>query len=291
MVRVLGRDEADAQLMSKFWRSLAYKDGGPALHTTRLEDVEAQAYALLLAERAGVHVPAGGRRRHRRAGRGAHRDRARSPGTPLVRPRRRRRSPTRCSPTSGSRSPRCTTARVAHGRLNCNHVVVDGTTVGIGDFEFATGAAATGRRAADVAELLVSTALLVGDDRAVAAARTRSRRRRDHRSAPLPAARGAQPRAAPRPPAPQGALEAGGVGARGRRGGHRHRRAAAPGAPPGQRHQPHDGGRHADRHLRPAEPGREPAGAVGHDHQRRHRLADRGDDHLAAHQLRRPRSR
>ena len=29
MVRVLGRDEADAQLMSKFWRSLAYKDGGP----------------------------------------------------------------------------------------------------------------------------------------------------------------------------------------------------------------------------------------------------------------------
>src|SRR5213076_1097905 len=29
MVRVLGRDEADAQLMSKFWRWLAYKDGGP----------------------------------------------------------------------------------------------------------------------------------------------------------------------------------------------------------------------------------------------------------------------
>ena len=56
-IRVLGRDEADAQLMSKFWRSLAYKDGGPTLHSTRLEDVEAQAYALLLAERAGVHVP------------------------------------------------------------------------------------------------------------------------------------------------------------------------------------------------------------------------------------------
>ncbi len=61
-------------------------------------------------------------------------------------------------------------ARVAHGRLNANHVVIDGGAVGIDGFELATGAAATGRRAADVAELLVSTALIVGDDRAVAAA-------------------------------------------------------------------------------------------------------------------------
>jgi undecaprenyl-diphosphatase len=62
-------------------------------------------------------------------------------------------------------------ARVSHGRLNCKHVVVDGDRVGIADFEFATGAAAHGRRASDVAELLVSTAQLVGDDRAVACAR------------------------------------------------------------------------------------------------------------------------
>ena len=67
-VRVLGRDEADAQLMSKFWRFCAYKDGGPTLHTTRLEDVEAEAYALLLAERADVRVP--GSRRPGSAGPG-----------------------------------------------------------------------------------------------------------------------------------------------------------------------------------------------------------------------------
>lgn len=168
-VRVLGRDEADAQLMSKFWRSLAYKDGGPALHTTRLEDVEAQAYALLLAERAGVQVPAvvvAGT-----AGPGAALIASRPlPGAAM------------CDLDAGGVTDALLTAlwqqvaalhaaRVAHGRLNCNHVVVDGTTVGIGDFEFASGAAAAGRRAADVAELLVSTALLVGDDRAVAAAR------------------------------------------------------------------------------------------------------------------------
>ena len=36
-IRVLGRDEADAQLLSKFGRSVLYKDGGPHVHVTRLE--------------------------------------------------------------------------------------------------------------------------------------------------------------------------------------------------------------------------------------------------------------
>ena len=56
-LRVLGRDEADAQLLAKFWRFLFYKDGGPTFHLTRLEDVEHEAYTLLLADRAQVPVP------------------------------------------------------------------------------------------------------------------------------------------------------------------------------------------------------------------------------------------
>jgi uncharacterized membrane protein YbhN (UPF0104 family) len=169
VVRVLGRDEADAQLMSKAWRSIAYKDGGPAVHSTRLEDVEAQAYALLLAERAGVEVPAvvvAGS-----AGPGMALIASRPlPGTRL------------CDADAASvtdaklddlwrQVSAMHGANVAHGRLNTNHVIVDGDRVGIADFEWASGAARTGRRAADVAELLVSTAILVGDDRAVAAAR------------------------------------------------------------------------------------------------------------------------
>ena len=107
------------------WRSLAYKDGGPTLHLTRLEDVEAQAYTLLLAERADVPVPpvvvAG------TAGPGAALLVIRPlDGTPPVATSIRRTSPTRCSPTSGSRSA-LHAARVAHGRLNAHHVVVDGT--------------------------------------------------------------------------------------------------------------------------------------------------------------------
>ena len=109
MVRVLGRDEADAQLMSKFWRSLAYKDGGPALHTTRLEDVEAQAYALLLAERADVQVPAVVVAGTAGPGAALHRIRPLD-GPRLCDARPATPSPTRCSTTSGSRSPRCTTA-------------------------------------------------------------------------------------------------------------------------------------------------------------------------------------
>lgn len=168
-IRVLGRDEADAQLMSKAWRSLAYKDGGPKLHSTRLEDVEAQAYAMLLAERAGVRVPpvvvAGS------AGPGMALIASRMPSGQLL---------AETDPASVADAmlddlwkqvAALHAARVAHGRMNANHVVVDGDSVGITGFEFASGAAATGRRAADVAELLVSTALLVGDDRAVAAAR------------------------------------------------------------------------------------------------------------------------
>ena len=56
-IRVLGRDEADAQLLARFWRFLLYKEGGTQIHLTRLEDVEHDGFALLLAARAGVRVP------------------------------------------------------------------------------------------------------------------------------------------------------------------------------------------------------------------------------------------
>ena len=56
-VRVIGRDEADSQFLAKLWRFVVYKDSGPQLYLTREQDVEHEAYILLLAERAGVQVP------------------------------------------------------------------------------------------------------------------------------------------------------------------------------------------------------------------------------------------
>jgi glycosyltransferase 2 family protein len=169
-VRVLGRDETDAQLLSKFWRSVLYRDGGPTLHLTRLEDVSAEAYAMLLAERAGVPVPdvivAG------KAGPGAALLVTRPPTAhaPLARV-----DPAIVSDDMLARLwghvRQLHAAHVVHGRLNAHHVTVGSTGVALVDFDRASGATTTApRRAADVAELLASTSQIVGNERAVAGA-------------------------------------------------------------------------------------------------------------------------
>jgi uncharacterized membrane protein YbhN (UPF0104 family) len=168
-IRVLGRDEADAQFYAKAWRAILYKDSGPTLRLTRLEDVEHQAYTMLLAARASARIPevvvAG----------------TAGPSTALLVAR----------PVSGTalaeldpkaitvpvlndawkQTTRMHDARVAHGALNARHLVLTDGGVAITDFEHATGAASAERRGADNAELLVSTAGIVGSDKAVAAAR------------------------------------------------------------------------------------------------------------------------
>jgi undecaprenyl-diphosphatase len=168
-VRVLGRDEVDSQLVAKFWRSVLYRDGGPTLHLTRLEDVSAEAYALLLAERAGVPVPdvivAG------KAGPGAAVLVTRQPAavTPLA-------AVDQAAVTDDvladlwRRVRKLHAAHVAHGQLNANHVLLGPDGVALADFERASGATTARRRATDVAELLASTSQIVGNERAVGAA-------------------------------------------------------------------------------------------------------------------------
>jgi undecaprenyl-diphosphatase len=168
-IQVLGRDEADAQFYAKAWRALVYKDSGPTLHLTRLQDVEHQAYTLLLAERAGTRVPetvvAG----------------TAGPGTALlvVRPvvgqllcdADPKAVTSRVLTDIWKQAQRMHGARVAHGALNARHIVLSGQGVAITDFERATGASSAVRCAEDDAELLASTAEIVGIDKAVSAAR------------------------------------------------------------------------------------------------------------------------
>jgi undecaprenyl-diphosphatase len=169
-VRVLGRDEADAQLFSKFWRLVLYKEGPSSVHLTRVEDVEAEAYALLLAERGGVRVP------HVIVAGSA------GPGAALVLTRR--------PETVGALADvdpamitdavltdawvqvrRLHEAHVVHGQLNARHVRLGPNGVALSDFVHASGTANSDLgRAADVAELLASTAEIVGCERAVRAA-------------------------------------------------------------------------------------------------------------------------
>jgi glycosyltransferase 2 family protein len=169
-VRVLGRDEADSQFLAKLWRFLVYKSSGPQLYLTRSQDVEHQAYTMVLAQRAGVQVPevvvAG----------------TAGPGAALV----------ATHAVQGKRLDELTAdavsdelladlwhqvgnlheALVAHGELNTHHVaVVDRRPVILGFLSSTTGADEQ-HRSTDMADLLTSTAVLVGDDRAVGALAT-----------------------------------------------------------------------------------------------------------------------
>src|SRR5207245_10474792 len=55
--RVLGRDAQDTQRLARQWRLLAYRDPPRSAPTARLEQVEHEALATLMAAKAGVRVP------------------------------------------------------------------------------------------------------------------------------------------------------------------------------------------------------------------------------------------
>jgi len=167
-IRVVGRDDAHHQLLAKVWTSVVNKGSTARFVLTREQQVEHEAYLMLVAAQADVHVPtvvvAG------RAG----------PRAALLVQR----------PVSGRRladlEPAVITdallrrlwrdvdalggSRVVHGNLDADHVIVcdeQPWIVGFGD-AFISGDPAD--RADDVAELLASTATLVGDERAIRAA-------------------------------------------------------------------------------------------------------------------------
>jgi uncharacterized membrane protein YbhN (UPF0104 family) len=56
-IAVYGRDAADARLLTKAGRFLLYRDSGPSLTITRLQQVEHEAYVTMRAGLAGAAVP------------------------------------------------------------------------------------------------------------------------------------------------------------------------------------------------------------------------------------------
>jgi len=167
LVKVIGRDEADAQMVAKIFRYLAYKDSGPTLYLTRLHQVEHEAYTVLLARTAGVDAPevvlAG------KAGPGA---------ALLVTRRTEGRVMSEAPPESVTDEMlarlweevgQLHDARIAHGALNTANILITPAGPAIVDFRVST-AWTPQRGDDDVAELLASTAAMVGEDRAVTAA-------------------------------------------------------------------------------------------------------------------------
>lgn len=167
-VRVLGRDEADAQWLRRAWHLVAYKSVPGRLFTTRIEDVEQQGYAVLRAAQAGVRVPEVVVTGTAGPGVAVYVER------PLWGPSLDELPPDEV--TEGlledlwRQVARLHDANVAHLDLTAENVVLADDGIGIGGFDHAVASDRRGFRAHDVASLLVSTAGLVGVDRAVAAA-------------------------------------------------------------------------------------------------------------------------
>ena len=168
LVRVLGRDEGDAQVLGRAWRTLLYKSPPGRLHLTRIEEVEHIGYTVLRADHAGVRVP--GIVVTGTAGPGAAVYVERPvDGTPLS-----ELPPDQL--TEGllelvwREVTRLHQAGIAHLDLTPDHVLITADGPALVEFSESISSDPKGFWRNDVAALLVGTAELVGADRAVAAA-------------------------------------------------------------------------------------------------------------------------
>jgi glycosyltransferase 2 family protein len=168
VVKVLGRDEREARLLTKIWKFLYYKDSGPTLYLTRIQEVEHQAYLTLLARNGGVRVPplvvAG------TGGPGTVLLAERDLGGRLLAEMERAEIDDALLADVWSQAAQLHHLRIAHGRLNTGQVLATADGAAIVGFAFASASASEEDRAGDTAELLTTTAAQVGAERAVQAA-------------------------------------------------------------------------------------------------------------------------
>ena len=169
LVKVFGRDAADAAFASRLWRSIWYRDGRRSLAASSQQLAEHESLVLLVCERDGV--PA-----HRLVGW----SRASTGDTLIV---ARWLGGTLMSDMTGDDLDDATLDRVwravsdlhaagiAHGDIDANRIVIGESAVVFVDFETATVLADDVDRRRDRAQTLVATSAAVGDERALAAAR------------------------------------------------------------------------------------------------------------------------
>ena len=166
--RVLGRDAQDTQWIARRWRSLAYRDPPRSVAIGRLEQVEHEGLATLLAAQAGVRVP-----EVVTAALGPDGDAlvvARQPDLEALESLRTEQVDDDTLRQLWKQTARLHAAGISHGRLNASNVlVVDDGPMLVG-LSAATLGAPQSALDIDVAELLVACTVLVGSDRALRAA-------------------------------------------------------------------------------------------------------------------------
>ena len=164
-IRVLGRDAQDTQRLARRWRLLAYRDPPRSAPVGRLEQVEHEALATLMAAQAGVRVP-----EVVAVGLGPEDDAIVVTRQPDVEPLELA-SPDEVSDEVledlWQQVARLHEAGISHGRLNAGNVLVCDDGPMLVAMSAATLGAPQSALDLDVAELLVACAVLVGPERAL----------------------------------------------------------------------------------------------------------------------------
>jgi uncharacterized membrane protein YbhN (UPF0104 family)/tRNA A-37 threonylcarbamoyl transferase component Bud32 len=164
-VRVLGRDAQDTQRLARRWRLLAYRDPPRSVAAGRLEQVEHEALATLMAARAGVRVP-----EVVIAALGPDGDALVVTRQPDVEPLERSKPDQVSDETLEElwrQVARLHAAGISHGRLNASNVLVPDDGPMLVELSAATLGAPQSSLDIDVAELLVACTVLVGPERAL----------------------------------------------------------------------------------------------------------------------------
>jgi glycosyltransferase 2 family protein len=162
-VRVLGRDAQDTQRLARRWRLLAYRDPPQSAPVGRLEQVEHEALATLMAAQAGVRVP-----EVVAVGLGPDGDAmlvTREPNVASL----ELSNPDQVSDETLEALWRQVAllhaADISHGRLNASNVLVDDDGPMLVNLSAATLGAPQSTLDIDLAELLVACTVLVGPER------------------------------------------------------------------------------------------------------------------------------
>jgi glycosyltransferase 2 family protein len=164
-VRLLGRDAQDTQWLARRWRLLAYRDPPRSAPVGRLEQVEHEAVATLMAAQAGVRVPD-----VVTVGLGPEDDALVVTRQPDVAPLELSSSEQVSDETLEDLWQQVALlheAGISHGRLNASNVLVVEDGPMLVDLSAATLGAPQSALDLDLAELLVACAVLVGSERAL----------------------------------------------------------------------------------------------------------------------------
>ena len=164
-VRVLGRDAQDTQRLARRWRAFAYRDPPRSVAVGRLEQVEHEALATLMAAQAGVRTP-----EVVTAALGPTGDAIVATRQPELEPLESLPSKSVTDELLGrlcEQADRLHSAGISHNRLNAGNVLVVAGEPMLVDLSAATLGAPQSALDIDVAELLVACTVLVGHERAL----------------------------------------------------------------------------------------------------------------------------